>query len=82
MDECRDVQYVTDDEGRPTAALVPIGLWREIMASHETEYLLCSPVMRDRLLAARSRTSGIPLEDALRKLALVDQPTPPRRPNR
>jgi hypothetical protein len=39
-------------------------------------------VMRDRLLAARARTSGIPLEDALRKLALVDPPAPPRRPNR
>ena len=70
MDESQDVQYVVDDEGRPSAALVPIALWREIMSRDETRYLLCNPVMRTRLLAARKRTDGIPLEEALGKLGL------------
>lgn len=68
MDGHGDVQYVMDDEGRPTAALVPIALWREIRASRETESLLCNPALRDRLLAARARTNGTPLEEALRTL--------------
>jgi PHD/YefM family antitoxin component YafN of YafNO toxin-antitoxin module len=70
MEATQDVQYVTDGEGNPTAVLVPIELWREIASERETEYLLRNPVMRERLLAARARTEGIPLEDALARLGL------------
>lgn len=70
MDATRDVQYVTDGEGNPTAVLVPIELWREIASEHETEYLLRNPVMRERLLAASARTDGIPLDEALSRLGL------------
>jgi PHD/YefM family antitoxin component YafN of YafNO toxin-antitoxin module len=65
-----DLQYVTDAEGKPTAVLVPIDLWNEIASERETEYLLRNPAMRARLLAARARTGGIPLDDALAKLGL------------
>lgn len=65
-----DVQYVTDAEGNPTAVLVPIDLWREIASEYETEYLLRNPVMRERLLAARARDEGIPLDEALARLGL------------
>lgn len=65
-----DVQYVTDADGNPTAVLVPIDLWNEIASERETEYLLGNPVMRERLLAARARTGGIPLDEALVKLGL------------
>lgn len=59
-----EIQYVSDEEGRPTAALVPIDLWREIAAEKETAYLLSSEAMRRRLLAARECTEGISFEDA------------------
>jgi PHD/YefM family antitoxin component YafN of YafNO toxin-antitoxin module len=65
-----DLQYVTDAEGKPTAVLVPIDLWNEIASERETEYLLRNPAMRERLLAARSRTGGISLDDAITKLGL------------
>lgn len=70
MESTQDVQYVTDGDGNPTAVLVPIELWREIASERETEYLLRNPVMRERLLAARARADGIPLEDALARLGL------------
>lgn len=70
MDATQEVQYVTDAEGNPTAVLVPIELWREMASEHETEYLLRSPAMRERLLAARARAEDIPLEEALSKLGL------------
>ncbi|WP_420125186.1 prevent-host-death protein [Longimicrobium sp.] len=65
-----DLQYVTDAEGNPTAVLVPIDLWNEIASERETEYLLRNPAMRARLLAARARTEGISLDDAIAKLGL------------
>jgi PHD/YefM family antitoxin component YafN of YafNO toxin-antitoxin module len=70
MDATRDVQYVSDADGNPTAVLVPIELWREIASEHETEYLLRNPAMRERLLAARARTEDVPLDEALSKLGL------------
>jgi PHD/YefM family antitoxin component YafN of YafNO toxin-antitoxin module len=70
MNTAEDVQYVTDSDGNATAVLVPIGIWREIASEYETEYLLRNPVMRERLLAARARDEGIPLEDALARLGL------------
>lgn len=65
-----EVQYVTDADGKPTAVLVPIDLWNEIASERETEYLLRNPAMRERLLAARARTGGIPLDEAVDKLGL------------
>lgn len=65
-----DLQYVTDADGNPTAVLVPIELWNEIASERETEYLLRSPAMRARLLAARARTGGVPLDGVIAKLGL------------
>jgi PHD/YefM family antitoxin component YafN of YafNO toxin-antitoxin module len=70
MSVTEDVQYVTDADGNPTAVLIPIELWNEIASARETEYLLRNPVMRERLLAARARTGGIPLAEAIGKLGL------------
>ncbi len=70
MSVTEEVQYVTDADGNPTAVLVPIDLWNEIASERETEYLLRSPAMRERLLAARARTGGIPLDEAIAKLGL------------
>jgi PHD/YefM family antitoxin component YafN of YafNO toxin-antitoxin module len=63
-----DVQFVLDADGHVSAVIVPIALWQE-MAS-DTDYLLRNPVMRKRLLAARSRNGGVPLKVATDALGL------------
>ena len=66
----QDIQYVTDQEGRPTSVIVPIDLWREILSEKETAYLLRSKPMRRRLLAALERQDGIPFEVVREKLGV------------
>ena len=65
-----DIQYVSDENGNPTAVIVPIDLWREIASERETSYLLQSDTMRKRLLEARERREGIPLEEVRAKLGI------------
>jgi len=64
------IQYVTDENGNTTSVIVPIELWREIESERETAYLLKSEVMEKRLLEARSRSEGIPVEAAREKLGI------------
>ncbi len=65
------VQYVSDDTGKPVSVIVPIDLWREIESERETAYLLRSAKMKERLLQAMScQDDGIPFEDALEKLGI------------
>jgi predicted RNA polymerase sigma factor len=49
---------------------VPIELWREIESERETAYLLKSKNMKQRLLEAKERTTGVPFEEALEKLGI------------
>ncbi|HEU0140706.1 MAG TPA: hypothetical protein VFQ79_13375 [Bryobacteraceae bacterium] len=65
-----DIQIVPDEAGQPTAVIVPIALWKEIVSERETAYLLKSETMRQRLLAALERGNGVPLDDAVTKLGL------------
>ena len=58
-----DVQYITDDNGRMTAVIVPLELWRESTSERETAYLLNSPAMRQRLLDAMHRMESVPLDE-------------------
>ena len=66
----QDVQIVSNQNGEPTAVLVPIELWREIESERETAYLLESPTMKERILRGVSQQSGIPFEDAIAKLGV------------
>jgi antitoxin YefM len=50
-----EIQYVSDESGKPTAVIVPIELWREIESEKETAYLLKSENMKRRLLEAKER---------------------------
>jgi hypothetical protein len=50
--------------------IVPIALWREIEAQRETAYLLKSETMKRRLLEARDRNEGLPLEAVVEKLGI------------
>jgi antitoxin YefM len=65
-----DIQYISDDEGKPTGVIVPIDLWREIASERETAYLLRSETMKRRLLEARERREGIPFDEARKKLGV------------
>lgn len=65
-----EVQYVSDENGEQTAVIVPIELWREIESERETAYLLKSEALKRRLLAAKEREEGIPLEAAIEKLGI------------
>ena len=64
------VQYISDDQGNLTGVIVPIEQWREIASELETSYLLKSETMKQRLLDARRRETGIPFEEALEKLGI------------
>ncbi|NJL91544.1 MAG: prevent-host-death protein [Coleofasciculaceae cyanobacterium SM2_1_6] len=64
------MQYICDAEGQKVAVIVPIDLWQEILAEKETAYLLSSLTMKERLLTARDRQNGIPLEEACAKLGI------------
>lgn len=66
----RDIQYISDPEGNQTGVIVPIDLWREISSERETAYLLRSETMKRRLLEARERREGIPLEEVREKLGI------------
>ncbi len=65
------IQYITDETGTTTiGVIVRIELWREIESERETAYLLRSEAMRKRLLEARERKSGIPIEEVREKLGI------------
>ena len=65
------VQYVSDETGAVTAVLVPIAVWREVASELETQHLLGSPAMRERLLRARNEAAGVPLGDVLGRLGVT-----------
>jgi PHD/YefM family antitoxin component YafN of YafNO toxin-antitoxin module len=65
-----EIQIVSNESGEPTGVIVPIELWREIESERETAHLLKSETMKARLLAAKQRQGGIPLEDAVKKLGI------------
>lgn len=63
-----EIQYISDEDNNVTGVIVPIELWQELQSEKETAYLLKSETMRKRLLEARDRKEGIPLEEACEKL--------------
>ncbi|HJQ33042.1 MAG TPA: hypothetical protein VJ866_12720 [Pyrinomonadaceae bacterium] len=65
-----EIQYVSDETGKPVGVIVPIELWREIESERETAYLLKSEEMKRRLLEAKGREEGIPFDEACEKLGI------------
>lgn len=66
----RQIQYISDENNKVTGVIVPIDLWREIQSEKETSYLLKSEAMKNRLVEARKRKEGIPLDEARKKLGI------------
>jgi PHD/YefM family antitoxin component YafN of YafNO toxin-antitoxin module len=64
------LQYIYDSEEQTVAVVVPVAFWQEIVAERETAYLLSSPTMKKRLLAAKKRQDGISLESVCEKLGI------------
>ncbi|MBF0457988.1 MAG: prevent-host-death protein [Nitrospirae bacterium] len=64
------IEYISDETGKVTGVIVPIGLWREIESEKETAYLLKSETMRERLIEAKGRSEGIPFEAIFEKLGV------------
>jgi PHD/YefM family antitoxin component YafN of YafNO toxin-antitoxin module len=65
-----EIQYVSNEDGEPTAVIVPIDIWREISSERETVFILRSETMRRRLAEALKRDGGIPVEEAFEKLGI------------
>ncbi|NJL49928.1 MAG: prevent-host-death protein [Leptolyngbyaceae cyanobacterium SM2_5_2] len=64
------VQYVSDEQGEVTSVILSIELWRDILSELETQHLLKSDTMRQRLLTARQRSSGIAFDTAIAEIGL------------
>jgi antitoxin YefM len=64
------IQYIADENNNITGVIVPIDLWQEIQSEKETAYLLKSKAMQKRLLDAKNRKKGIPLDEARKKLGV------------
>lgn len=65
-----EIQIGSSESGEPTAVIVPIDLRREIESERETAYLLKSETMKDRLLEATHRQTGLSFEAAVEKLGI------------
>ena len=65
-----EIQYISDESANMVGVIVPIELRREIESKRETAYLLKSENMKRRLLEAKDRQDGIPLEEAREKLGI------------
>ena len=65
-----EIQYVSNESGEPTAVIVPISLWHDIASERETAHLLKSETMKRRLLEAKDRQQGLPLDEAIEKLGV------------
>ena len=61
---------MSDEKGDRIAVIVPIELWEELTSKDETSYLLKSETMKQRLLEAKDRQTGISLEEACEKLGI------------
>ena len=66
----KEIQIVSSESGERTAVIVPIEFWREIESERETAYLLKSETMKDRLLQAARRQTGLSFEAAVEKLGI------------
>ena len=67
------LHYLTDEEGGITAVVVPIALWREVASELETQHLLRSPAMRERLVAALAREGGHSFDEVLERLGVSEE---------
>ncbi|MEB3231953.1 MAG: hypothetical protein VKJ64_13160 [Leptolyngbyaceae bacterium] len=66
------VQYISNQQGNITGVIVPIDVWQDLISELETQHLLKSKTMRQRLLEAGNREGGISLNQAIEQLDLPE----------
>ena len=64
------MQYLTDNNGKKIAVVLPIEFWNKIFPQDDTEYLKSSRIMKKRILEAMKRTDGIKFELVREKLGI------------
>lgn len=64
------LSVVSDANGKPTAVMVPIDVWREIESELETQYISKDAVLMQRIRAARQSSDFTPLETVRQNLQL------------
>ena len=64
------IQYVSNAQGQIVSVIVPIELWQQLGAEDDTTYLSKSPNMKQRILEAMQRDSGISLQEVCEKLGV------------
>ena len=64
------IQYISNADGQTVAVIVPIDIWKDLLAERETAYLFSSETMKQRLLEAKHRQDGIPFSEACEKLGI------------
>jgi hypothetical protein len=69
----QSIRYLSDADGRPEAAVVPIELWREIESDFETRRILENPAMVEHLQQSAASTERIPLSEAMRRLGIFEK---------
>lgn len=64
------MKYLTENNGKQIAVVLPIKFWNEIFPQDETEYFKSSKIMKKRFLEAMQRTDGIEFEVVREKLGM------------
>ena len=67
-----NVQYISNQQGDVTGVIVPIDIWQDLISELETQHLLKSETMRQRLSDALNRKSGVSLNQAVEQLGLSE----------
>jgi len=65
-----NIQYISDGNGKVKSAVVPIKIWEEIISEYETNYILKSKKMTDRINEARNRKSYFTEDEVYEKLGI------------
>ncbi len=66
------LQFLSNGDGDVTAVVVPIDRRNEIASELETQHLLKSETMKNRLLQARSREDGTSLQELVTRYGSGD----------
>ncbi|MGA1133462.1 MAG: hypothetical protein ACO31I_14595 [Prochlorotrichaceae cyanobacterium] len=70
LSQPKNLPIIANEKGETIAVVVPIELWKKLALFDETDYLLSSETMKQRLLEARQRYQGISWEEAREKLRI------------
>ena len=65
-----NIQYISDGNGKVKSAVVPIKIWEETISEYETNYILKSKKMVERINEARNKKSYFTEEEVYEKIGI------------